>query len=107
MYYWWYLLLLRQVKYMPHNPTNTISTGALKRNDGFITDIHDVGTSFILQHKLKQHNKFNSFTGMKFNNGMDYLPVKVTNFLLRTQIQTPQTKMAVTRSRRLPYFKAR
>ena len=58
--------LLKDVKYMPTNPNCTISTGSLKRNDGFVTSSHDVGTSVTLRHR-KHHphhlisNKDNKF----------------------------------------------
>lgn len=71
-----YSIILHDVLCMPDNPSCTLSTGALKRNDGFICASHDALAHLHLVCPIGIDEKFSINNGnFKTINGLDYIPL--------------------------------
>ena len=71
-----YSIVLHDVICMPMNPTCTISTSALKWNDGFIGTAHDAMSSFHLVCPIGINFTFRPGDGnLRVNNGLDFVPI--------------------------------
>ena len=76
--------ILHKARFMPANKECSLGLTAMKINDGFTVTSHDVGTSLTLATNFDEFT-FLSKTDMRFNNNMDYLPVKLAIFPSGTQ----------------------
>ena len=69
--------ILQNVLCMKNNPTCTLSTGALKRSDGFTAAPHDTNHSLHLVDALDHCFKFTTANKLlRIINGLDYVPIK-------------------------------
>ena len=101
--------ILENVLCMPSNPTCTISTGALKRSNHFLSVPHDTNHSLILIDAFKFELHFtvtNKY--LRIINGLDYIPIKIihppllhaqSNTTIRrsTRIRKPSRKVCENR----------
>jgi len=69
-------VILHNVLYMPDNPTCTLSTGSLKRLDGFISAAHDALSQVHLVCPIGINHKYTpSNKDLRNVNGLDYIPL--------------------------------
>jgi len=69
-------VVLHDVLCMPSNPTCTLSTGALKRLDGFLSASHDALTQLHLISPIGVNEIYATYDKtMKSINGLDYIPI--------------------------------